>query len=100
MTEEENKGVETEVSEAVAQATESNEAQEEVQETPEQRRQRNDAEYNWAEMRRHMREKEREIAELKDQQGKMRLANNKIIYRLVQLGIKFQAHCFHHQSMD
>jgi hypothetical protein len=67
MTEEENKGVETEVSEAIAQAPESNEAQEEAQETPEQRRQRNDAEYNWAEMRRHMREKEREIAELKDQ---------------------------------
>lgn len=67
MSEEENKGVEAEASEAVAQPDESNDAQNEAQETPEQRRQRNDAEYNWAEMRRHMREKEREIAELKDQ---------------------------------
>lgn len=67
MSEEENKSVEAVVSEAVAQAEESTDAQEAVQETPEQRRQRNDAEYNWAEMRRHMREKEREIEELKNQ---------------------------------
>jgi len=67
MSEEENKSVEVETSVAVAESQESTESQEQSQETPEQRRQRNDAEYNWAEMRRHMREKEREIAELKDQ---------------------------------
>lgn len=67
MSEEENKGVEEVTSEAVAQPDESTDAQESTQETPEQRRQRNDAEYNWAEMRRHMREKEREIEELKHQ---------------------------------
>lgn len=67
MSEEENKGVEEITSEAVAQPDESTDAQESTQETPEQRRQRNDAEYNWAEMRRHMREKEREIEELKHQ---------------------------------
>lgn len=67
MSEEENKGVEEVISEAVAQPEESTDAQKESQETPEQRRQRNDAEYNWAEMRRHMREKEREIEELKHQ---------------------------------
>lgn len=67
MSEDENQSVETEVSEAVAQPTESTDTHEQIQETQEQRRQRNDAEYNWAEMRRHMREKEREIAELRDQ---------------------------------
>lgn len=67
MSEEEKVSVEAEASQAVAQADESTDAQEAAQETPEQRRQRNDAEYNWAEMRRHMREKEREIEELKSQ---------------------------------
>ena len=67
MSEEENKSVEAQEPEAVAQPDESTDAQEQSQETPEQRRQRNDAEYNWAEMRRQMREKDREIAELRDQ---------------------------------
>jgi hypothetical protein len=68
MSEEETKSVETEVSEAVAPAAESevsNEAKAEAQES--ERRKRNDAEYNWAETRRHMREKDRQIEELRDQ---------------------------------
>lgn len=66
MSEEENQSVETEMVEDVAQP-ESTDAQPETQETPEQRRARNDAEYNWAEMRKQMRQKDQEIAELRDQ---------------------------------
>jgi hypothetical protein len=72
MSEEENKSVEGESPQAVAQPDESTDAQVQPQETPEQRRQRNDAEYNWAEMRRQMREKDREIAELKDHSAHVR----------------------------
>jgi hypothetical protein len=67
MSEEENQSVETEVSEAVAQPEESTDTQEAQQETQEERRSRNDAEYNWAEMRRQKREIELENAELKGQ---------------------------------
>lgn len=67
MSEEENKSVEAEASTAVAQPDESTDSQEQAQETQEQRRVRNDAEYNWAEMRRQMREKDREIEELRTQ---------------------------------
>ena len=67
MSEEEQVSVADENAVAVAPADESTESQEQTQETPEERRQRNDAEYNWAEMRKQMREKEREIAELRDQ---------------------------------
>ncbi len=66
MSEEENQSVEAEVSEAVAQPEESTEAQE-PQETQQQRQARNDAEYNWAEMRKQMRQKDQEIADLRDQ---------------------------------
>lgn len=66
MSEDENQGVETEVSQEVAQPQESADAQP-VQESQEERRARNDAEYNWAEMRRQMREKDRQIEELRDQ---------------------------------
>lgn len=66
MSEEENQSVEAEVPEAVAQPEESTDAQE-PQETQEQRKARNDAEYNWAEMRKQMRQKDQEIADLRDQ---------------------------------
>lgn len=64
MSEEEVMSVEEESSVAVAPAEESPETQEAPQETQAQRRERNDAEYNWAEMRRQKRELERRVAEL------------------------------------
>ena len=67
MSEEENQNVEAVEPEAVVQPEESSIAQEEPQETQEQRQARNDAEYNWAEMRKQMRQKDQEIAELRDQ---------------------------------
>ena len=67
MSEEENTNVEAELVEEVVQPEESTDSQEQVQETPEQRKARNDAEYNWAEMRKQMRQKDLEIAELRDQ---------------------------------
>lgn len=67
MSEEENSNVEAELVEAVVQPEESTDSQEQAQETPEQRRERNDAEYNWAEMRKQMRQKDLEIAELREQ---------------------------------
>ena len=69
MTEEENASVE-EQSTAVAQATESDNAQEH-QETEAQRRKRNDVEYNWAEARRAMQERDRQINELQEQVRKL-----------------------------
>lgn len=57
--------------EAVAPATDStehNDVSTEVQEN--QQRKRNDAEYNWAEMRREMREKDQQIEELRQQFSK------------------------------
>lgn len=71
MSEEENQGVEEVVSEAVAQPDESTDTQQQSQETQEQRKARNDAEYNWAEMRKQMRQKDLEIAELRDQFSSM-----------------------------
>ncbi len=62
MSEEENQSVEEIVSEAVAQPQESTD---DTQAMEAQRRK--DAEYNWSEMRKQMREKDREIAELRDQ---------------------------------
>lgn len=67
MSEEEQPNVETEEVQEVVQPEESTDSQEVAQETPEQRRARNDAEYNWAEMRKQMRQKDLEIAELRDQ---------------------------------
>lgn len=67
MSEEENKGVEEIPQEAVAQPDESTDSQEKAQESSEKRRERNDAEYNWAEMRRQMRDKDAEIADLRNQ---------------------------------
>ena len=67
MSEEENTNVETEVVEEVVQPEESTDSQEQPQESQEERRARNDAEYNWAEMRKQMRQKDLEIAELRDQ---------------------------------
>jgi hypothetical protein len=67
MTEEENMGVE-ETQEATAQAAESVEHDDVSQEAQEsEQSQRNDAEYNWAEMRRKMREKDQQIEELRNQ---------------------------------
>ena len=66
MSEEEQMSVEEQSSEAVAPVEESTDTQEAEQETPEQRKARNDAEYNWAEMRKQMRQKDQEIAELRD----------------------------------
>lgn len=71
MTEEENKSVETENVEAAAPATESDNVQER-QETAEDRKKRNDVEYNWAEARRKMQEQDRVIKELSDNINRMK----------------------------
>lgn len=67
MSEEENLSVEEQSSTAVAPAEESTDTEQEVQETQEQRQKRNDVEYNWAAMNRLVKEKDREVAELKEQ---------------------------------
>ena len=68
MSEEANMGVEDENLEAIAQATESEEHDDVSNEAQEaEQRKRNDAEYNWAEMRRQMREKDQQIDELRKQ---------------------------------
>lgn len=67
MSEEENQSVE-ETQEAIAQATESeghNDVSIDAEEA--EQRKRNDAEYNWGEMRRQMREKDQQIDELRNQ---------------------------------
>lgn len=67
MTDEQNMSVEENL-EAVAQASESenhNDVSEEAQQAEQQKR--NDAEYNWAEMRRQMREKDQQIEDLQRQ---------------------------------
>lgn len=67
MSEEANVSVEENL-EAIAQATDSTEHNDVSQEAREaEQRKRNDAEYNWAEMRRKMQEKDQEIAELRQQ---------------------------------
>jgi hypothetical protein len=68
MSEEENQSVEDQNPEGVAQPTESeehNDVSNEVEETEQSKR--NDAEYNWAEMRREMRKKDQQIEELQTQ---------------------------------
>lgn len=71
MTEEENMSVEEENLEATAQATDSAEHNDVSQEAQEaEQRKRNDAEYNWAEVRRQMREKDQQIEDLKRQFSK------------------------------
>lgn len=64
MSEEEVMSVEEESSVAVAPVEESTETQQAPQESQQQRRERNDPEYNWAEMRRQKRELERRVEEL------------------------------------
>lgn len=68
MTEAENESVEEQSSMATAQADESESTQTERQnqEALEQRK-RNDAEYNWAEVRRQMKEKDQKIEKLEEQ---------------------------------
>ena len=67
MSEEENSNVETAEVQEVVQPEESTDSQQQAQETQQERQARNDAEYNWAEMRKQMRQKDLEIAELRDQ---------------------------------
>ena len=69
MSEEENMSVENQ-SQAAAQAIESENALEH-QESEAQRKKRNDAEYNWAEARRAMQERDRQIRELQEQVQKL-----------------------------
>ena len=66
---EETESVEEQPQEAVAQATdaESYDAQEQAA----QQKKRNDLEYNWAEARRSMQERDKEIKELRDQVNKL-----------------------------
>jgi hypothetical protein len=65
MNEQENLSVEDENPDAVAQAAESSEHNDVSQDSQRAEQQkRNDAEYNWAEMRRQMREKDQQIEEL------------------------------------
>jgi hypothetical protein len=68
MSEEANMSVEDTSSEAVAQATESIEHNDVSEGSSEsEQRKRNDAEYNWAEMRRKMQEKDQQIEDLQNQ---------------------------------
>lgn len=63
---EETKDVEQEA-QAVVPATETEQLQAEaVQESAQEKRQRNDAEYNWVEVRRKMQEQQRQISELQE----------------------------------
>lgn len=67
MSEDENMSVE-ETQEDIAQSTNSTEHNDVSQEAEQaEQRKRNDAEYNWAEMRRQMREKDQQIEELQKQ---------------------------------
>lgn len=72
MSEEENTSVEETSPHGDAQATQSEEHNDVSQESQEdQQRKRNDAEYNWAEMRRKMQEKDQQIDELRHQFSEM-----------------------------
>ncbi|NJL54191.1 hypothetical protein HC928_02745 [bacterium] len=73
MSDEENIGVEEESSQALAEAAETEDSQEteESRSQEAERRKRNDAEYNWAEMRRQMKEKDYQIEELKKEFAKI-----------------------------
>ncbi len=77
MSEEANVSVEEEVPQGDAQASESvnehNDVSKEEQES--QQRKRNDAEYNWAEVRRQMKEKDQQIEELGKQFSEMAKRN-------------------------
>ena len=66
MSDEENVSVEAEASEAVTQATETESAPQQRTESPEDRRKRNDQEYNWAEARRKLQDLERRAKEQDD----------------------------------
>lgn len=74
MPEEENTGVAQEIEPAAAQATETEAAPQERPENEAQKKKRNDLEYNWAEARRTMQEREREIRELRDQLNQIQKA--------------------------
>jgi hypothetical protein len=76
MSDEETQSVEEEVpQEASAQATESEQVAER-QETAEERRKRNDQEYNWAEARRKMQELDRQNRDMAEQLQKMQQSKN------------------------
>lgn len=64
MSDEENVSVEAEVSEAVAQAIETEEEQSDSRESAQDKKARNDAAYNWAEARRQMKELDRRNQEM------------------------------------
>lgn len=70
MSEEEKESVEAVEPEATAQATESEQVQEK-EETPQEKKRRNDVEYNWAESRRKMQELERQNREMQEQITKL-----------------------------
>jgi hypothetical protein len=74
MNDEETQSVEepqVEAQEATAQAPESEKVQDQRQESPEDRKKRNDLEYNWAESRRIMEEQKRQIREQNDYISKL-----------------------------
>lgn len=76
MSEEENVSVETQESqEAVAQATEQENVNEKRQESAEERKRRNDVEYNWAEARRKMQELERQKQEMAERLSRLEQKN-------------------------
>lgn len=71
MSEDENANVEQEA-QAVVQSQEAETTQTERVESEQDRRKRNDAEYNWAEARRAMQERDRRITELEQQVNKQK----------------------------
>jgi hypothetical protein len=70
MSEEETVSVETEKVEASAPATETEQTAEKA-ETPQEKKRRNDVEYNWAESRRKMQDLERQNRDMQDQLHKL-----------------------------
>lgn len=70
MSEEEKESVEAVEAEAVAQASESEQVHEK-EETAQEKKRRNDVEYNWAESRRKMQDLERQNRDMQDQLQKL-----------------------------
>lgn len=71
MSEEENMSVAEETQQAVAQAPETETVQEERPESAQDKKRRNDAEYNWAEARRKMQDLDLKNREMQDQIAKL-----------------------------
>ena len=86
MTEEENVSVESQAQTDIAQAAESEPVVEKKVESQEEKRKRNDAEYNWAEARRKTQELERQNREMSDQLARLQQNKSPEVDELDALG--------------